>query len=241
MTTYSFPADFAGPRFQKLTLPYDGPDSNRTADEIVPPRLNEFSQKPYCWLYRREALVHGVYHGGATTSGSQNPRSEWRETNLDGSLAKWDGTEGYHKMVLSSLAVNLLTPVKPHAVLAQIHGGSDDVSVLRAEGVKDWRGRLTPNIDMWLTKGDSKYLKLGRVQYRDKMAFGFYVLDGGLHVVFNGKAYHPSRSFDIGIPEDCYFKWGMYLQSNWDTAPNESKWSQAQSIFFVPPTVIHAG
>jgi hypothetical protein len=239
MTTYAFPTDFAGPRFQKLTVPYDGPDSNRTADEIVPPRLDTFTHKPYCWLYG-QALVHGVYHGGATTSGSKNPRSEWRETNLDGSLAKWDGSEGYHKMVLPHFQLNQLTPVKPHAVLAQIHDGSDDVSVLRAEGVKDWRGQLTPDIDMWLTKGDSKYLKLGRVQYKDRMAFGFYALNGKLHIVFNGRAYHPSRTLNIDIPDDCYYKWGMYLQSNWDTAPNESRWSQGQAVFYTPPLVAHA-
>lgn len=240
MTALLLPADFAGPRFQKLTLPIDGPDSGGTADEVVPPQLNTYNRQPYCWMYKPGMLVHGVYHGGATTPGSDNPRSEWRETNTDGSLAKWDGTQGYNKMVLPSLAINRLTPVKPAAVLAQIHNGSDDISVLRAEGVKDWRGRLTSNVDMWLTKGDHKYVRLGRVQYTDRMAFGFYALDGLLHVAFNGKAWHPSRSFQIEVPEDCFFKWGLYLQSNPETAPSESRWSYAQAAFFQPPLVVHA-
>jgi hypothetical protein len=241
MTALLYPADFAGQRFQKLTLPLDGPDSGRWADEIVPPRLDEFDLKPYCWVYEDRALIHTVYHGGATTSGSKNPRSEWRETNLNGSLAAWDGRHGRHNLILPSVAINRLTPVKPEIVLGQIHDGSNDVATLRAEGIKDSAGRLTSRAKMYLAKGnDSEYRYLGTVSVRKTFNYGFYVKDGMLHFGFNGTSWHPSAAFNIPVPDDCYFKWGLYLQSNPETAPRESTRNYAQAAFYAPPRVVHA-
>lgn len=234
--TLTYPADFAGPHFQKLTLPYDGPDAGRYADEIVRPRLDTYSST-YARLASDKTLLHTVYHGGATTSGSGNPRSEWRETNLDGSLARWDGRRGVHKMYLPGLSINRLTPVRPIAVLAQIHNADNDVTVLRAEGVKK-DGELTDDINLWLTKGNTSHAKhVAKIVRTQRFSFGFHVHDGVIAFHYNG-VYVPK--FLVPASGDSYFKWGLYLQSNPDTAPAESTNSWAQARFFVPPAVSHA-
>lgn len=231
-----YPADFAGPRFQKLTLPYDGPDSDRYADELVPPRLDTYSSK-YARLAGDNSLLMSAWFGGDTTPGSHNTRSEWRETNPDGSLAKWNGLDGVHKMYLPGLSINRLTPVRPITVLAQIHNGKDDVSVLRAEGVIR-NGVLTNDINLWLTKGNTSHARhVAKVVHTERFAFGFHVHDGMIAFQYNG-LYVPK--FLVPATEDCYFKWGVYLQANKDTAPGESSKSYTQARFFVPPIVSHS-
>ena len=76
-----YPADIFGPLW-KLTLPVNG------AQEIKQPALATYTSK-YCELNgARTGVVFRAWHGGDTTSGSKNPRSELRET-VDGK------TEGY--------------------------------------------------------------------------------------------------------------------------------------------------
>lgn len=234
--TLLYPADFAGERFQKLTLPVDGPDSGQWADEITPPRLDTYSSQ-YARLASDKTLLMSTWFGGATTSGSKNPRSEWRETNPDGSLAGWNGLRGTHRLYLPGLSINQLTPVRPIAVLAQIHNGANDVTVLRAEGVKR-DGELTDDINLWLTRGNTSHAKhVAKIVRTQRFSFGFHVHDGVIAFHYNG-VYVPK--FLVSASDDSFFKWGLYLQANRETAPGESAKSYAQARFFVPPMVSHA-
>lgn len=236
-----YPAAFAGPRFRKLTLPVDGPDSGGEADEIVPPRLDTYTSK-YCRTASdNTSILHSVWHGGATTSGSLNPRSEWRETHRSGALRYWDGRTGEHSLYLPGLSINRLTPVKPHAVLAQMHNGSDDVTVLRAEGVKNSDDKLTNNIKLFVTDGDEKVLHIDTVPFTRRFGFGFDVRNGRIYYLLNGKpVLKDGKQFYLPATDDLYFKWGLYLQSNPKTAPSELRSSFAQARFFVSPQLRHA-
>lgn len=238
--TLLYPTDFAGPRFQKLTLPVDGPDSGTFADEIVPPRLNTYASQ-YARLASDKTLIHSVWHGGATTRGSLNPRSEWRETFLTGPIRYWDGRHGEHSMYLPGLAINKLTPVKPAVVLGQMHNGDDDVTVLRAEGIKNSDGKLTENIRLFITRGDEKVLQIATVLRTQRFAFGFDVRNARIYYRLNGRpVLNKGKEFYIPAVDDLYFKWGLYLQSNPKTAPKELTSSYAQARFFATPRVRHA-
>jgi hypothetical protein len=66
--------------------------------------------------------------------------------------------------------VNRLTKVRPHVVIGQIHGASDDVTVFRVEGDK-----------LWITDGDNAhgYLLDSAFALGKRYSIGFDV-DGGI-------------------------------------------------------------
>jgi hypothetical protein len=115
------------------------------------------------------------------------------------------------------------------------------VTVLRAEGVKNSDDELTNAIKLWITDGDEKELLLATVPFTRKFSFGFDIWNGRIHYLFNGQSVlRGGKRFYLPATDDLYFKWGLYLQSNPKTAPNESKNRFAQARFFVPPQVKHA-
>ena len=195
-----------------LTLPTGKPGS---PDTVKQPKLATYSSKFF------EAVPEGrvcrVWHGGVTTSGSANPRSELRECNPDGSLAKWSTTKGRHQMVVEG-QVNRLTKVKPHVVLLQIHGAEDDVTVFRLEGSK-----------LWITKGDEPHGHLLDDQFTlgKPYRIGFDVRDGVISYSYNGA----QVPFTLKVKDSgSYFKTGAYLQSNPKTAPDESTSEYAEVL-----------
>jgi len=235
---FEYPAQVLGKHFQKATLPIDGPDSGTWADEITPPRWLTYTSE---WLRVASdgtSVMFTCFHGGATTSGSENPRTEARETWTDGSLAKWDGRKGKHSLK-AILSVNLLTPVKPQVVLEQIHNGDDDVATIRAVGVKDSAGKLTERIKLYGTNGnDSKYAYLGEVKRTQKFTVALEVANGRISFVLNGK----KHSKTVAATANSYFKLGLYLQSNpsSDSAPTEVRGRRSVVRLFAEPEVKHA-
>jgi hypothetical protein len=121
-----------------------------------------------------------------------------------------------------------LTKVKPHTVVAQIHGGKlDDIVVWRVEGAKLW---LTDgnNLNKFLVDEDLRLLKRFRLKYE--------LVDGVCHFYYDGaKLSYTKRAAD---PE-CYFKAGLYLQSNKKTAPREST-SEYSEVVVYSAKVTHA-
>jgi hypothetical protein len=234
--TYNYPAEILGKRFQKVTLPVDGPDTGNTADELTPPRLLTYTSRYFRMNTAGDSALFTAYHGGATTPNSSNPRCEARETWTDGQLARWDGRRGKHTLS-AALAVNEQTPVKPHTVLEQVHNGTDDVATIRAEGVKDAAGKLTDRIKLYGTKGnDSHYAYLGEIKRTQRIVVGFDIADGRIRFVLDGKRHTKT----VAATADCFFKLGNYLQSNAESAPGESTRSKSVVRLFAEPTVAHA-
>lgn len=209
--TAKLPADVFGKNW-KLTLPING------AQEIEQPALATYTSK-YCELTADgSGVVFRAWHGGDTTSGSKNPRSELREMSDDGKdEASWSSTKGNHTMTVSG-QVNRLTKVKPQTVIAQIHDDSDDISVWRVEADK-----------LWLTKGDTThgYLVDPNFTLGKPYTLRYAVSGGVISYTYNGAVV----PFTLKVKgSGWYFKTGVYLQSNPSTAPTESTSEYTEAV-----------
>lgn len=206
----------------KLTIPER--DANGKVVEIKPPALATYSSRYFTRLDGGAVRLR-VWHGGQTTANSPNPRSELRERVGGLPEGYWDATKGWHTLIVEG-QVDRLTKVRPHLVLAQIHGGGDDVTVFRVEGAK-----------LWITDGDNNHgfliddaFTLGR-----RYTLGLDVEDGHIAYQYNGRPVpFTLRTSDTS----CYFKAGAYLQSNPASAPDESPDEYAEVVVY-SATVTH--
>lgn len=215
-----YPADLCG-RGWYLTLPVLGPKG--WAKEIHQPELAQYADKYFGLTTAGDGIVFRVWHGGVTTSGSPNPRSELRECNADGSLASWSCAKGRHRMTVEG-QVNRLTKVKPDCVLAQIHGRDDDVSVWRLEGSK-----------LWITDGNNNhaYLVDAALKLGQRYSIGFDVVGDGktgtISYLYNGNVLpFTLKNADVA----AYFKCGCYAQTNPTSAPGESTSEWDETVIY---------
>jgi hypothetical protein len=217
-----YPADVTGTNWY-LTLPTGKPGN---PDTVKMPAFATYSSKYLELTAAGDGAVFRVWHGGVTTSGSPNPRSELRECNADGSLAWWPLKTGKHSMTVVG-QVNRLTKVRPHVVLHQVHDRGDDTTVWRLEGT-----------NLWITDGDNTHAYL----VTDGLAVGARYtltteLDGGIiRYRFNGDL------LPFTLPPrdgEAYFKAGAYAQTNPKSAPTEvtTEWDEVV-VFAV--TVTHS-
>jgi hypothetical protein len=203
-----YPADVLNLRPWKLTLPVA---KGGKVVEVRQPELAAYINDRYFGLTDDKTGVRFcVWHGGATTSGSANPRSELREMTADGSDERaWSWKSGHHTMEIVG-QVNRLTKVKPHTVIGQIHGKSDDLTVWRVEGSK-----------LYATKGNDPHAHLvdGNFQLGQPYTIKFDVTGGKCSYYYNGT----KLPFTLSSSDTAsYFKAGAYLNSNPTTAPTES-------------------
>jgi hypothetical protein len=213
----------------KITLPIND------AQEIFTPTLYDYSIDP-CFKAVQDkdgwAVQFRANHGGATTGGSNNPRSELREMlknyhyQNSKSYVAWSNIKGTHTMWIKQ-KVTHLTYVKPHTVTGQIHDASDDVCVFRVEGLNGGSsgtggtiGKLDTLAKIWITDEDKTHGYLVDSLYKIGTVFTvkFIAHDGVLEFEYNGKRlpYKKTKNYS-----GCYFKLGDYTQSNTGTAPNE--------------------
>jgi hypothetical protein len=216
--TVNYPADLVGKNWY-LTIPVKDPVDG-WAMEIEQPTLATYDSKYFLLTDDHTGAIFRVWHGGATTSGSKNPRSELREQTADGlEHASWSSTAGRHRMVVAG-QVNRLTKVRPHLVIAQIHDAADDVTVFRVEGDK-----------LWITAGDSPhgYLLDANFMLGKRYEIGFDVSGGVVSYVYNGRLVpYTLKAATVGN----YFKAGAYLQSNPTSAPGESTDEFAEVVIY---------
>lgn len=187
-----------------LPLNDDGNDGNgRTAERITD--LDDYQLDYY---YEANGCESGVlfraHAGGATTGGSDFPRSELRGRPSGGD---WSSSDGRHEMRIVQ-SINHLPAMKPHVVAGQIHNSGDDITVLRLEGQK-----------LWITDGDIKLDELDAVYYLGtRFEIRFVVEDDVTSIWYNPNVDDPAnvstwmmdleRSYD-----NAYFKAGCYTQS----------------------------
>jgi hypothetical protein len=218
-----FPGDIIGPNWY-LTLPTGAQGS---PDTVRMPKLATYTSAFFQLNDTRDGIIFRTWHGGVTTSGSPNPRSELREETANGTQhAKWNAGTGRHSMTAVG-QVNRLTKVRPHVVLHQIHGAADDVTVWRLEGAK-----------LYITDGDNPHGYLVDDAYQLGTRYELITsVDGGtISYRYNGRDLpYTLRSTDAG----CYFKAGCYLQSNPASAKGESTSEYAETVIY-NVTVTHA-
>ncbi len=183
----------------KVTLPI-GDDEDPT--EIFQPELDSYSHDPFFTVTESgDAVRFRAPVNGVTTGGSSYPRSELREMESGGGdEIEWSSTDGTHSMTVEG-AFTHLPEDKPHLVAAQIHGGDDDVTVLRLEGS-----------ELWITEGDTSNHHLITDDYElgTLFEFRYVVSDGEIEVYFDGEL---ETTIDHSDSTN-YFKTGAYTQAN---------------------------
>jgi poly(beta-D-mannuronate) lyase len=184
----------------KLTLPVGTPGS---PTETKQPALRTFSMSPYFVVDSTgSGVVFQAHAGGVTTSNSGYPRTELREMAAGGSQnAAWSTNSGMHTMTITETITHL--PVaKPHVVAGQIHDASDDVVMIRLEGT-----------NLFVEGGGNE---LGTLNASYSLGTRFtvrLVAEGGRIRIY----YDDLATPKVDLPSsktDCYFKAGVYTQSN---------------------------
>jgi hypothetical protein len=193
-----YPSDLIDLSNWYLTLP-TGDDGD--PDQVHEPELATYSGPAFHLDDAKDGVVFSADAGGATTEGSEYPRSELRE--MSGTdKASWSNTSGTHTLTLRE-AFTRLPSVKPEVVGAQIHDAKNDVVLIRLIGerlVAEY-GRDSTRITI-----DPAY-KLG-TPYDLRIT----AADSHIEIFYNG-----NLAADIPMSgSGWYFKAGAYVLSNPD-------------------------
>lgn len=190
------PGEILGLENWYLTLPTG---DQGDPDTITQPKLAAYTSTYFHPNDAGNGIVFTATAGGATTKGSNYPRSELREM-VGSAKASWSNTSGTHVLKVRE-AVTRLPPVKPDLVTAQIHDTVSDVIEIRLKGrqlvaeygdgatdiVLDPNYELTTPFDVVITAAN-----------------------GRIAVSYNGV-----NKVDVPVQgTGWYFKSGCYLQSN---------------------------
>jgi hypothetical protein len=166
-----------------------------------------------------DAVQMRVAMNAPTTSGTKNPRTEFREMAAGGTTEMaFDPSRGYHMLWVTEAATHL-PAVKPSAIGCQIHNSQSDVIEM------GWQPRgATGKVEfVFRVNGTSSGLPRLSTDYvlGDKTTFGMAFHQGGW-AIYHEDLLVPFYTSDApGAPEiaftgkkDCYFKAGCYAQSN---------------------------
>lgn len=184
----------------KLTIPV-GEDEAR---EIEQPKLSTFQDPRFFHVdATRTGVVFRAAVRGATTSGSEYPRTELREMTRGGRKeASWTNKRGTHVMTLQQ-AITSTPKAKPEVVVAQIHDGEDDVLMVRLNGT---RLIVETEEDGPIGVLDPNYV-LGT-----RYSLQINADRSGIRVTYNNTRTVTYKE----TGEEYYFKAGCYTQSNED-------------------------
>lgn len=189
----------------KLTLPIDGCDDDKWADEVTQPALSTFRDARFFTVNSVRGVVFRARADGARTSeNTKYPRSELREMTARGERrASWSNKssdDGVHTMSMSA-AITATPSSKPHVVAAQIHDASDDVMMIRLYGRQLVVDADDSNVRLLL---DDDY------QLGQRFTVSITASSGHIRVTYNG-----SRTVDYKRSgSGMYFKAGCYTLSN---------------------------
>ncbi|KAA8482221.1 alginate lyase [Arcticibacter tournemirensis] len=184
----------------KLTLPVNT-DHAGNPDEIKQPELNTYSSADYFHVNKGgDGVVFRAQTGGATTSGSNFPRSELREMLNNGKTsAAWSSSEGTHTLFIDQ-RVTHLPDVRKHIVIGQIHDADKYVIFFRLEDRK-----LLVSVN-----GGSRITLDDNYQLGTRFSVKFVVANDKTQCYYNEKLKY---TFE-GHFTDAYFKAGAYVQSS---------------------------
>lgn len=220
------PSDILDLTNWKITLPIVDAEDGEGAEEIKQPDLDSYTDE---FFYVNEEQTAVVFNApvdadgtSSTTTNSSYPRSELREMASNGlAQASWSTTEGKHTMVIDEMITNL-PRVKDEVVVGQIHDHLDDVIMIRLEGEKlfvqaEGTDLGTLNSDYQLGTRFQVKIEVENdiiaIYYNDTLKVEYEVVKTG-----------------------CYFKAGMYTQSNLSKGDEADAYGEVQ-IFDV--TVTH--
>ncbi len=185
-----------------LMLP-SGVENNPT--EIFQSQLNTYQDEYFYPSSDCKSLYFKAPTNGATSEGSDFPRTELRETSDGGkSRIKWSNKVGTHTMEITQ-AILRLPNGKKEVVVGQVHNTSFDAVVVRLNDKRlfiNTEGAGTYDLNTNYTLGTTFSIK-------------FVAKDGKVYVYYNNSStpvFTYSRALDT-----AFFKVGMYAQSNCTT------------------------
>jgi hypothetical protein len=202
-----YPLGVLSSKAWKLTTSLENPTSPGKVWEIFRPALDTYTH-PSHWRLNDAgtAILITCPYDGFTTKNSTNVRWELRQMLPDGSdETEWSTTDGRkHRLVVDTQIDEL---GGNHIVVAQFHGGDDDLTVGRAEPNADGR-----TFTIWITHGDTTHgykaaaaMPLGQ-RFRWEMESDGA---GKIHYWLDGaKIPHVYSASDSSV----YGKAGLYLQ-----------------------------
>jgi alginate lyase len=183
----------------KLTLPVctcHPPDP----DEVKQPELARYQSHFFQANDSGDGIIFRATVGGVPTVGSEYARTELREMTSDGiRRASWSGRLGTHVLTIRQ-AIDHLPTARPALVAGQIHGTSAYGMLIRLDG----RRLYVRTADGPMGDLDADY-ELGQI-----FTLRLEVKDARIRVYYDGE---PKVEF-TRFWETCYFKAGVYLQSN---------------------------
>jgi hypothetical protein len=183
----------------RLALPIGDHD----ADQVDQPELASFQSPPWFQVNKSQTgVIFRANAGGATTDGSDYPRSELREMTDNGdNEASWSNESGEHVMTITE-AITSLPQRKPEVVAGQIHDDEDDVVMIRLQ-----KSRLFVEAN-----GDEVGVLNPAYTLGTKFTVQIRANSEGIHISYDGK-----KAVDYDkVGDDYYFKAGCYTQSNVD-------------------------
>lgn len=206
------PSELVG-RNWTVMAPFNKPGATNSPENLYIAKAEIDSRyKPIFYINSQGGVVFRCHAGGVHSPNSQYPRTELREMKDENwNETKWSNTSGVHTMTLrESVKHNLVA--KPEVVVAQIHGGDDDLVQIKLEGnmmkvvYNDGANKIT--IDPNYVHGTPFDLILKA-----------YI--GKVEVIYNMTRYTISASGGQN-----YFKAGCYLQTNPSKGDDPNAWGE---------------
>lgn len=173
--------------------------------EVRQPQLQTYEYAPYFWTDGTDGVVFTAPANGATTSGSDNPRSELREMKPGGGQEiSWNSATGTHTMeILQKITERPTRSDGMNPVVAgQIHGEDDDLTVCRLHGN-----------DLLATERDD--IPAGNVLIANYVLGTVFRLK--MVASAGGVQYWIDDVLKLTVPvtdSGCYFKAGAYCQAH---------------------------
>lgn len=202
----------------KLTLPINN------AQEIKQPALMDYEHDDYFHANTDgNGVLFKAHCGGETTSGSGYPRSELREMANNGTTrASWSTNSGKHVMTMD-LRITHIPDVKRHVVVGQIHDASDDVMMIRLENNRlfvEAEGEDVGLLDANYQLGSRFTIK---IEAENDIIKVYYNQDE--KVTYDVK---DSPTTTGNSKHGCYFKAGMYTQSNTEKGDKPTAYGESE-------------
>lgn len=180
-----------------------GPEDNPT--EIFQPQLRTYQDAYFYPSLDCKELFFRAPTNGSTSSGSDYPRSELRETINNGQTRyTWKNTIGLHTMEYTA-AITRLPNGKKEVVVGQVHNTKYDAVVIRLNDK-----RLFIN-----TEGGGTYDLNTNYTLGTPFTIKFEARDGKVFVYYNNSS-SPVFTYTRSL-STAFFKAGVYVQSNCTT------------------------
>lgn len=195
----------------KLAIPINT-DYPGDPDEIKQPELANYQSQYFKLNSAKDGMVFMANAGGEVIPGSDFPRTELREmTNSGADTAAWSSADATYSMTIVE-SITHLPASHPSIVVGQIHNADDYVLLVRLDGSRLFvkvDDRAVANLDDDYELGDTFELKI--------QASGDII-----SVFYNSvQKYVLNRQCD-----DCYFKAGVYLQTNTDKGDSPESYGE---------------